>query len=441
MTRVLLVGNGARENAIAWALVRGGGVTLDAIVSRPHPGISLLADRCHVHPITEPAEYPDVTGYDYAVIGPEAPLAAGVVDFLEERSVPCVGPTRAAAQIETSKVFARRLLARAAPSANPTFVVAEEEKDITDFIGEVGLSNVVVKPDGLTGGKGVKVFGEHLTSREEATEYALHLVNKDGRVILEEKLVGREFTVQCFVDGAHLVHMPLVRDYKRAYDNDVGPNTGSMGSYSQPDHMLDYVSSSDLEEALRIMRASTAELHRTTGERYRGILYGQFMRTESGVKVVEFNARFGDPEALNVLVLLDGPLDDVCRRIVEGNVSRPRFREEATVCVYVVPEGYPGPDVVKDSPLTFTTPTGEAPQPEVAWLRGGTGADGQPYHTHMFFASVYTDTEGRVRTTGSRSLAVVGLGGSVREARERAYADVGRVHGAVRFRTDIAAGV
>ncbi|MHA1741225.1 MAG: phosphoribosylamine--glycine ligase, partial [Candidatus Thorarchaeota archaeon] len=226
MTRVLLVGNGAREHAIA-ASLHAADVELVARMSRNNPGIAGISREVSIGPLEDFASYPSLDGVDYAVIGPEAPLAAGVVDFLESRGVPCVGPNKTAARIETSKVFARQLLSDVAPGANPQFGVARSRADIMDLIEALGLENTVVKPDGLTGGKGVKIFGEHLASKDEVIDYANSLIAKDGAVVLEQKLSGIEFTVQTLVDGHRLVPMPLVRDYKRAYDKDTGPNTGS----------------------------------------------------------------------------------------------------------------------------------------------------------------------------------------------------------------------
>ncbi|MGQ4871252.1 MAG: phosphoribosylamine--glycine ligase [Candidatus Thorarchaeota archaeon] len=417
MTRVLLVGNGAREHAIA-ASLHVADVELVARMSRNNPGIASISREVSIGPLDDFTSYPSLDGVDYAVIGPEAPLAAGVVDFLEGRGVPCVGPNKTAARIETSKVFARQLLSEVAPRANPQFGVARSKEDIAELIETLGLENTVIKPDGLTGGKGVKIFGEHLASKDEVIDYASSLIAKDGVVVLEQKLSGIEFTVQTLVDGHRIVPMPLVRDYKRAHDNDTGPNTGSMGSYSQRDHGLSYISPSDLEEALDIMRAVVRGLAEKAGARYRGILYGQFMKTDRGIHVIEFNARYGDPEALNVLTILSDSADEVYQSLIDSRLIIPRFRNLATVCVYVVPQGYPGPDVVRDAEITIEEGT----------------------QSVIYYASVY-EREGRIFTTGSRALGVLATAETVEEARQRAYADVSKISGPVRYRTDIAANV
>ena len=176
--------------------------------------------------------------------------------------------------------------------------------------------------------------------------------------MLEERLIGEEFTLQAFVDGNHIIPMPLVQDHKRAFEGDLGPNTGGMGSYSMPDHMLPFVSDADYKKALAIMRATVAALERT-GHPYKGILYGQFMNTARGPKVIEFNARFGDPEAMNVLSLLSSDLSGIVERITKGSLSvtNVTFEQKATVCKYIVPSGYPDSPHSGD-PVTFGTHAG-----------------------------------------------------------------------------------
>src|SRR5208337_2163246 len=182
------------------------------------------------------------------------------------------------------------------------------------------------------------IMGEQV-DRAEAIAYVRSL---NGKAVIEERLLGEEFTLQAFVDGTHLVPMPLVQDHKRAFEGDVGPNTGGMGSYSLPDHMLPFVTQADYKKAIGIMKSAVAAMERK-GQSYKGVLYGQFMNTAQGPKVIEFNARFGDPEAMNVLSLLTSDLSEIVYRIVEGSLSpsHAEFAPQATVCKYLVPEGYP----------------------------------------------------------------------------------------------------
>ena len=414
MTKALLIGNGAREHAIATALVQSD-VEIHAHMERKNPGIAKLCKEITIGSITETRKIPDLSGIDYVIVGPEAPLAVGISDFITSQGVPCIAPSKAAAMIETSKSFARIVIDQTTPKANPEFKVARSLDDLRKFEDKIGVENIVVKPNGLTGGKGVKVFSEHLKSRDELERYAIGLLTNEGVVVLEEKLVGTEFTMQAFSDGTRLEVMPLVRDYKRAYDGDTGPNTGSMGSLSTPEHGLPYVTLEDRIAAKAIMDATLIGIKKKSGSIFKGILYGQFMKTETGVKVIEFNARFGDPEAMNVLSILSTPMDEICQGIIDGNLGHVQFENKATVCVYVVPEGYPGPDVVKDSPIDLSVAT-----------------TAQLYH-----ASVY-EKDGQILTTGSRAIGVLGKGISVHQAREIAYANASRIKGKVRFRSDIA---
>jgi phosphoribosylamine--glycine ligase len=384
-------------------------------MDRLNPGIASLAKEVSINSILDFRKLPDLAGIDYSFIGPEAPLASGVSDFLISQGVPCVAPGKNAAMIETSKSFARRIIQDTTPQANPKFSIARSLDDLRNFEDVVGVENMVVKPDGLTGGKGVKIFGEHLHSSTELEKYAVGELSRKGVVVLEEKLVGIEFTVQAFVDGTKLVTMPLVRNYQRAYDQDKGPNIGSMGSYSTEHHGLPYVTQEDLSTVKLIMQATIDRIKKVTRTDYKGILYGQFMKTADGIKVIEFNAGFGDPETLNVLSNLNSSMDVICQQIIDGRLTDVFFDKVATVCVYVVPEGYPGPEVIKDSPIDTSV---------------ATTAD-------LYYASVY-EKDGQILTTGSRAVAVLAKGENVAQAREVAYANASRIKGKVRYRSDIA---
>jgi phosphoribosylamine--glycine ligase len=253
-------------------------------------------------------------------------------------------------------------------------------------------------------------MGEHV-DREGAVDYVRQL---EGNIVVEERLVGEEFTLQAFVDGSHLVPMPLVQDHKRAFEGDQGPNTGGMGSYSMPDHSLPFVTPADREKALRIMK-DVVRVLADVGKPYRGILYGQFMNTARGPMVIEFNARFGDPEAMNVLSLLESDFQDVLRRITDGTLSRAsvRFTKEATVCKYLVPEGYP-----------------ETPRIGSSLIFGDYG------DALLYYANVDIQ-KGQLLTLSSRTLAFVGKAGTLEEAEEIAEKAAASVSGDIRYRRDI----
>lgn len=411
--RVLVVGHGGREHAIARKLAEDD-VELHAAMSRMNPGIAGLARRVEIIDITEPESFDRFEGVDIAFIGPEAPLAAGVADRLNELGVAVVGPGRALARLEWSKAFTRRFLQERGIGGNPEFSICRRLKDVRRFLRE--HPEVAVKPDVLTGGKGVRITGEHLHSMSDVEAYAAERIRSDGLVVVEEKLVGREFTLQAFTDGDRVEVMPLVRDYKRAYDGDRGPNTGSMGSYSSPDHGLPDLPGRAVRRGVEIMRRTVRELTDAVG-RYRGVLYGGFMETETGVYLLEYNVRFGDPEAMNVLTLLDGSLLDVGWEIVDGRLTKPTFQRKATVCVYLVPEGYPT-NPRKGVPLSIEPPVS----------------------SELYYASVHLEG-GVIYTTTSRSIALLAKGETVGEARDKVYGDAPRIKGDLFYRKDIASGV
>jgi len=339
---------------------------------------------------------------DLAVIGPESPLEVGLVDALEAKGIGCVGPSKAAARLEVSKSFTRGLMRKHDVPGNIEFEAFDDLEAAKAYVRDHD-QDLVVKPVGLTGGKGVKVMGEHLLSEEDAMLYLEDIFSHNiggGGVVLEERLVGEEFTLQAFCDGHKVIPMPLVQDHKRAYEGDVGPNTGGMGSYSQEDHLLPFVTPTEKEAALDIMRATVAAMEEE-GCPYRGILYGQFMNTRSGPRVIEFNARFGDPEAMNVLSIVSSSFTDICAGIAAGSLSEKdvSFARKATVCKYVVPQGYG---------------TSPAAGKEVHVDEKSIAAMG----ARAYYAMV-SEEGGRVLTTTSRAVGVVGIDDSIEEA-ERA---------------------
>jgi phosphoribosylamine--glycine ligase len=343
------------------------------------------------------------------VIGPEAPLDAGVVDHLEREGIPCVGPTVAAARLETDKAFCREMMSRYGISGCPRYRTFYNAEDAEEFISTYD-GDLAIKPIGLTGGKGVRIMGEHL-DRKGAVAYVRSL---GGKVVLEERLIGEEFTLQAFVDGTHVVPMPLVQDHKRAYEGDLGPNTGGMGSYSLPDHTLPFVNRGDWNKALAIMQDAVSAMQKA-GFPYRGILYGQFMNTSGGPVVIEFNARFGDPEAMNVLSLLESDFSTIIEKLVAGNLSAAdvQFARKATVCKYLVPEGYPdAPEVGREISI------------------------GSPGDAILFYANI-EEKDGKFYTQTSRTLAFVGTGDTLNEAEQVAERAAASVRGGVWHRRDI----
>jgi phosphoribosylamine--glycine ligase len=413
MMKILVVGGGGREHAIATALGRNPETEICSVMAKRNPGIDSLAKKvrlCKETDVKNVVGFALETGAEYAFIGPEAPLEAGIVDALGSAGILCIGPTKAAARLETDKAFCRQMMDMNHLDGCPMYRVFHSAEDAVRFIDGYD-GDLVVKPIGLTGGKGVRIMGEQV-DRAGAIAYARSL---NGDVVLEERLLGEEFTLQAFVDGNHLVPMPLVQDHKRAFDGDTGPNTGGMGSYSMPDHKLPFVSKKDYARALAIMQSVVAAMERT-GSLYKGILYGQFMNTAAGPKVIEFNARFGDPEAMNVLSLLSSDLSEIVCRIAEGSLasSQVTFKSCATVCKYLVPEGYPDTPQAGDS-ITLPADT----------------------RALLYYANVEKSASGHLSTQTSRALAYVGTGETLEEAERNAEQAASGVKGAVRYRRDI----
>ncbi|GAA0676916.1 phosphoribosylamine--glycine ligase [Natronoarchaeum mannanilyticum] len=387
---VLLVGGGGREHAIARALAESD-ATLYACAGNRNPGIAEIAASVETLDTTDPeavVEYAESVDATLAVVGPEAPLAAGVADALDDAGVYAFGPRQEEARIETDKSFQREFMAEHDVSGCPDFEVFEDAEAACEFIDEYD-GDLAIKPAGLTGGKGVKVIGDQVTA-EEGKEY----IRESGydRIVLEERLVGEEFTVQGFVANGELRITPAVQDHKRAYEGDEGPNTGGMGSYSDASFQLPFMDEGDSAEALAIMREVVDAL-----EGYKGVLYGQFMLTADGIKVVEFNARFGDPEAMNTLPVLETDFLDVLVAAREGEtLPELDFADQATVCKYAVPDGYP------------TDPDAGA---KVTIDEENAG------DAILYYASVDARDDG-IYTTTSRSYAVVGVADSIAAAEE-----------------------
>ena len=420
MVNTLVIGHGAREHVIGETLVKGG-ASLFAFMSFKNAGLEDLSKKVKIHSETDFKEIIDFSkenNIDFAVIGPEAPLVVGIVDALEKAGIPCVGPKIEAAQLEGSKVFVRNLLEKYKIKSNVKNKFFDSMDEIESYIKDMGEENLVVKPEGLTGGKGVKVYGDHLFSKTDILEYCQELTNNNNRFLLEEKCIGEEFTLQTFVDGKTVVGSPLVQDHKRAYEDDKGPNTGGMGSYSMEDHLMPFITQKDVDIALEDMKKTVAAVKAETGVEYKGFLYGQFMKTAKGLKLIEYNSRFGDPEAMNVLPLLQGNLVDICWAIINGNLSQNfEFEKKATVCKYLAPEGYPV-NPKKDESVKIN--------------KKKIDEIGAKY----YYASVYREGE-NIYTTTSRAIGVLGIADSLENAEKIAEAGVECIEGKLFHRKDV----
>lgn len=393
--KVLLVGNGAREHAIAERLAED--CELYAVMSKKNPAIAQLSKEHWICNIEDPEAVKNaIKGreFDLGFSSPDATLAAGVTDAIESCGMAVASPSKAASRIEWDKSYMRSLHTKYNVGGSPDHEVVNSIDDAVRVIRDYG--QVAIKPLGLTGGKGVKVSGDHFTDIDEKIAYAQSLIEKDGSVLIEEKLVGEEFTLQAFCDGSAIALMPPVQDHKRAFVDDKGPNTGGMGSYSTG-KILPFLTESDMEFARKVIQ-DTADAMKKEGAPFKGILYGQFIVTAKGIRLIEFNARFGDPEAMNVLSLLESSLSDTFLSMAEGKLKKPEFSSDSTVVKYLVPEGYPN-EPKKDQPVTVDT----------ASLKNS-GAK-------VYYASVYED-KGTIYTTSSRSFGILGRAETLDEAQQ-----------------------
>ncbi|MGB9837288.1 phosphoribosylamine--glycine ligase [Methanothermobacter sp.] len=418
--KILVVGTGAREHAICSALADE--ATIYSVMGNRNPGISRLASEFMVAPEVDTesvVNFASSKGVDMAFIGPEAPLEAGLVNALEEAGIPSVGPTREAARIETDKSFMRRLFESYSIPGSITYRVFDDRDELREFMDNFE-GETVVKPVGLTGGKGVKIVGEHLQDNSEAIEYACQVIdNRIGghaSVVIEERVVGEEFTVQAFSDGKRIVPMPAVQDHPHAYEGDQGPITGGMGSYSDSDGLLPFLTRKDYDEAVEIMQKTIDAIKMEAGQ-YKGVLYGQFMLTADGPKLIEYNARFGDPEAMNVLPLLESSMLEICEGIVDGNLRGASFRNLATVCKYLVPHGYPDKGVA-----------GSEIRVEEDKI--------EDMGVITYYAAVNQENS-TIYTSSSRALALVALAEDIYSAEELCENATGHVKGRLYHRRDI----
>ena len=528
---ILLLGNGAREHVLASLIKKSRhNPKLFVYASAKNPGIYSMAEEYYIGDVCDTesiCEFAKTNNIHLAVIGPENPLDAGVVDELRKVRVSAFAPTKSLARLETSKGFTRNLLEKYGVKGNPGFrsfssVIPAEagihsafsgdqpkagempdqvrhdnnvlQNKISNFLNELG-GEYVIKYDALLGGKGVKLSGEHLHSNEEGVAYAMECLEECGKVVIEEKLVGEEFSLISLVDGETVLDFPAVQDHKRAYVGDTGPNTGGMGTYSDADHLLPFIRQEDVDQAHKITVETMKAIEKECGEKYQGVMYGGFIVTKNGVRLIEYNARFGDPEAMNLLSILKTDFVDLCLKGVEGKLSEMELECEnlATVCKYVVPEGYPdkslkGERVVipaeagiqqskageilrqaqddssgaqddgsgaqddRDSVISsegvITTESRDPSRHQRDFSTTSSPAElaRTPVEmTHkeikekslkIYYAAV-DEKDGELIMTGSRAIAFVGLGKTIEEAEKIAQQGVESVEGKVFFREDI----
>ena len=422
--KVLLITSSARGHAIADALARSSHhPEIISVCPSKNPGIASLASEQHVCDIMNFDSVLDIAKKsfpDFAFIGPDDPIGMGLADALEDIGIASVAPKKSCARVEASKGFTRELLAKKGIDASPHFSVFNraEPELIREYISEKLHGEYVVKYDALKGGKGVKVSGEHLEGIDEGVAYAIECIEECGRVVIEEKLIGVEFSLLSFVSGTQVVDMPAVQDHKRAYDGDTGPNTGGMGTYSDVNHTLPFISDADLAAAAQFNRLTAEALQEECGQPFVGILYGGFIAVKDGVRLIEYNARFGDPEALNLLPLLQTDFVDICQAMISGELNQElvKFEKKATVCKYITPEGYPENKDQRGEVVSFPA---------------------MPDNARLFYGDVTQDDDKTLHLGGSRTAGIVGIGDTIAEAEKIAQSLCEKVQGPIRFRSDI----
>jgi phosphoribosylamine--glycine ligase len=379
---------------------------------------------------------------DFGIVGPEKPIIAGVRDVVEkETKIPIICPTKEYA-IEGSKIAQRELFERVSPQVNPRFKVfdpkdykntLEVKKSVYSWLKELD-NQVAVKPDKATAGKGVGVWGDHFNSPEEVFDHFMSNF-EHGAVIIEEKVVGEESSFQTFCDGKRLVALPESRDYKRAFDDDKGPNTGGMGAYKDAKDILPFMTPDDREKEIELVNRVFSELRgKGSNPGLRGVpFYAAFIHTSTGPKILEVNSRPGDPEVMTLLPALDDDFVEVCYNMTDGNLHKVNFKKQATVVTYKVPPSYGGyadkfPSKVNKDEVDTAIDLSAA---QALMAKNPESFRVYPGSMELRDAENYA--------LGSRTVAVVGIGDTISEAREKSLEGLGAIKGGALWnRGDIA---
>jgi phosphoribosylamine---glycine ligase len=417
--RILVIGGGGREHALTWALTAGR-PDISVVCAPGNPGISTLA-ACRPADLTQPTELLAIAEQekvDLTVVGPEVPLSAGAADLFESAGRPIVGPTRAAAALEWSKAFSKHFMARhGVPTAAFADCATADEALATITRGDLGYP-VVIKADGLAAGKGV-VIAEDRAAADAAVRGAMverRFGSAGDRVVLEEFLAGQEASYFVLSDGRSFVRMSSAQDHKRIHDGDRGPNTGGMGAFAPSPLVTPELEQRVIDEIVEPVLGGMRE----EGHPFKGFLYVGLMLTAAGPKVVEFNVRFGDPEAQVILPMLDEDLPQLLMDAANGTLTSraARMRDERLVGVVMASAGYP---------------ESSDPGRAIAGLPGAAGVPGA-----LVFHAGTASRDGEVVTAGGRVLTVVGRGASYQDAIAVAYRAVNEIRfDGMQFRTDI----
>jgi phosphoribosylamine--glycine ligase len=415
--KILVVGGGGREHTLVWKIVQSPRV--EKVFAAPgNAGTAAIAENLNLRPtdIEGLAKAAQEKGIDLVVVGPEAPLASGIVDYFDGLAIPIFGPTRAATQIESSKVFARNLM-RKYRIPCPKSTTFSSYSGAREYLQKQRLP-VVVKADGLAAGKGVIIAGSLAEAHKALSDImeARIFGSAGDRVIIDEYLRGPEVSLIAFTDGKTVLPMVPACDYKKIGDNDQGPNTGGMGSYSPPV----FFSAGMIENVTKDILLPAVKAMASEGMPYNGVLYAGLMIVDGKPLVLEFNARFGDPETQVILPLLKTDLADILMAVVQGNLDEMNIEWASEACVGVVmsSDGYPG-SYKTGFPIR--------------------GIDNMDKDVLVFHAGTKLGNDGIIYTDGGRVLTVVGVGKDMAEAREKVYRNINSIHfKGCHYRKDIA---
>jgi len=424
MRKILIIGSGGREHAIAWAISHRAAAPVEVFCAPGNAGIALDAQVVNI-PVDQHeqlAAFATAEGIDLTFVGPEAPLAAGIVDLFEAKGLPIVGPNRAAAQLEASKIFAKEFMARhGIPTA--AFRSAASPSEAIGYLrsGEFGSaeSPVVVKADGLAAGKGVVVAATRAEAEQAIEDLMVqHSAGKDAaqRVVIEEALSGNEASLLLFADGRNYALMPAARDHKRIGENDTGPNTGGMGSITDASVLAPNVLERVVKEIVEPTLAGTSQ----EGFSFKGVLFLGLMLTADGPKLLEYNVRFGDPETQAILIRLKTDLAAIFDAIHRGRLAEMNVEwdEGSSACVVAANRGYPG----KYESGAEIEGLGILDSPQVEVFHSGTSRA----------------PNGRFTATGGRVLGVAAAAENLPAALSLCYSTMGRIHWpGMQFRRDI----
>lgn len=416
--KIVLVGGGGREDALGRLIVRTG-AELITVMPNQNPSLSSISSKIIKLDASKPLDcVPEILNVkpDLVYIGPDGTLDTDLSNKLSSNGIKVASPTRAAFRIESSKDYMRTIMKRYSIPGIVPFHVLDEAYEVEKIINE-SEKEYAIKPVGLTGGKGVKVMGDQLPDRKSALSYAKSILRKDKKVLLEEKIIGHEFSLQAFTDGIRISSMPIAQDYKRAYEGDLGPNTGGMGSISGADHSLPFLREDTPSKALNIMK-KILDAMSSDGNLFRGILYGQFMQTPKDLYLIEMNGRFADPEGMNVLNLFRGNISDILFSIAEGKLvtqNDSKFINKATVLKYIVPKGY-----------------GENPVPGKLKL----DITNMPEDLTIYYSAVNGSLT-EFEMTKSRAIALISRAETIEEASASVESNLWRIEGEYHIRHDI----